>query len=94
VFDDQEVLIVINPHGVERRGGRVAVDRRLSWEGMQVVANTDPAAPANMRPGAGIGLDAWDVWHFVSLDEWLLGPSEVMVLANRPAVESAGLTWK
>ncbi len=95
VFDDQEVLVVINPHGIERRGARIVVDRRLSGNGMQVVANTDPAAPANMRPGSKIGLDATqdDVWHFVSLDQWLLGPSEVMVLANRSAVESAGLIW-
>lgn len=94
VFDDQEVLIVINPHGAERRGARVVVDKRLSWEGMQVVANTDPAAPAKMQPGDKLGLDTWDVWNFISLDQWLLGPSEVMVLANRPAIESAGLKWK
>jgi glycosidase len=94
VFDDQEVLIVINPHGVERRGGRIVVDKRLSGkEGMQVVANTDPTAPAHIKPGAKVGLDTFDVWHFVSLDQWLLGPSEVMVLANRSAVESAGLIW-
>lgn len=93
VFDDQEVLIVINLHGVERRGGRVVVDKRLSGEGMQVVANTDPAAPANMKPSARVELDTWDVWHFVNLDQWLLGPSEVLMLANRGAVESAGLKW-
>lgn len=88
VFDDQEVLIVINPHGVERRGGRVVVDKRLSGEGLQVVANTDPTAPANMKAGAQVGLDTWDVWNYVRLDQWLLGPSEVMVLANRSAVDA------
>jgi glycosidase len=93
VFDDQEVLVVVNPHGRERRGGRVVVDKRLSGEGMQVVANTDPTAPAKMKPGARVALDTWDVWNFVSLDQWQLGPSEVMILANRSAVESAGLTW-
>lgn len=94
VFDDQEVLVVINPHGLERRGARVVVDQRLSGkEGMQVVANTDPVAPAYMQPGARVELDTWDVWQFVNLDQWLLGPSEVMVLANRSAVESAGLKW-
>ena len=93
IFDDQEVLIVINPHGVERRGGRVVVDKRLSGEGMQVVANTDSAAPANMKPGVKVELNTWDARYFVSLDQWLLGPSEVMVLANRSAVESSGLTW-
>lgn len=94
VFDDQEVLIVINPHGVERRGGRVVIDKRLSFDGMQVVTNTDPSAPAKMKKGGRLGVEAWDVWSFVNLDQWLLGPSEVMVLANRSAVESAGLKWK
>jgi len=94
VFDDQEVLIVINPHGVERRGARVVVDRRLSEQGLQVMANTDPAAPAKMKAGAKLGLEAWDTWNFVSLDQGLLGPSEVVVLANKSAVESAGLKWK
>lgn len=93
VFDDQEVLVVINPHGVEGRGARVVVDHRLSPEGMQIVANTDPAAPADMRANAHVPLASWGDWHFVSLDQWLLGPSEVMVLANRSAVETAGLPW-
>jgi glycosidase len=93
VFDDQEILVVVNVHGVARRGARVAVDGRLSAEGMRVVANTDPDAPPELRPGAKLGLDSWDGWSFVHLDDWLLGPSEVLVLANRPAVESAGMKW-
>ncbi len=95
IFDDQEVLVVINPHGTEPRGARIVVDPRLSEEGMQVVTNTDPAAPENMRPGGKRKLEATEdgVWHYLSLDQWLLGPSEVMVLANRAAIESAGLTW-
>lgn len=93
VFDDQEVLVVVNVHGAARRGARIAVDGRLSAEGMQVVANTDPDAPPEFRLGAKLDLDSWDGWKFVHLDSWLLGPSEVMVLANRSAVESAGLTW-
>jgi glycosidase len=95
VYDKQEVLVVINSHGLERRGARIVIDARLSREGMQVVANTDPAAPATMRPGGRIGREVTEdtKWHYVSLDQWLLGPSEVMVLANRPAIESAGLKW-
>ena len=84
---------MINPHGTERRGGRVVVDRRLSAEGMQIVANTDPSAPANMQVGARIPIASWSGWNFVGLDQWLLGPSEVMVLANRSAVEAAVLKW-
>jgi glycosidase len=89
VFDNQEVLVVVNSHGVERRGARVVVDRRLSAQGMQVVANTDPTAPAGMRPGDWLGLASWGDWHFVNLDQWLLGPSEVMVLANDAALAAA-----
>ena len=93
LFDDQEVLIVINPHGTQRRGGRIVVDNRLSGEGMLVVAMTDPTAPEMMIPGARLNLESRDGWNFVALDQWLLGPSEVMVVANRAAVESAGMTW-
>jgi len=92
IFDDQEALIVINPHGTERRGGRVVVEGRLSCGGLQIVANTDPAAPADRKPGAKVDVETKDGWYFVCLDQWLLGPSEVMVLANREAVESAGWT--
>lgn len=35
----------------------------------------------------------WGDWRFVSLDQWLLGPSEVMVLANRSAIETARMAW-
>jgi glycosidase len=93
IFDDQEVLVVVNPHGVEPRGGRVMVDRHLSAKGMQVVVNTDPAAPVTMQPGSWLGLASWDGSYFVCLDQWLLGPSEVLVLANRSAIEASGLNW-
>ena len=93
IFDDQEVLVVINPNGVKRRGARVVVDDRLSPEGMQIVANTDPAAAADMRRDACVPVNSWGDWRFVSLDQWLLGPSEVMVLANRSAIETARMAW-
>ena len=90
IFDDQEVLIVVNAHGTERRGARVAVDGRLSaQEGMQIVANTDPTAPAGMRPGDRLEVASSGGWSFVALDQWLLGPSEVMILANQSALDAA-----
>lgn len=94
IFDDQEVLVVVSPHGVESRGGRVVIDGRLSAEGMQVVANTDPSAPTGVRPGDWLGMESSDHWRYVRLDQWLLGPSEVMVLANRSAIETAGVNWR
>ena len=93
IFDDQEVLVVINPNGVERRGARVVIDATLSGNGMQIVANTDPTAPAEMSSGACVPMSSWGDSHYVCLDQWLLGPSEVMVLANESAIETAGLAW-
>jgi glycosidase len=96
IFDKQEILVVINPHGNEGRGGRVVVDKRLSSEGMQVIANTDPKAPAEMKPGAWLKLATSGVWSFVELfsDGWLLGPSEVMVLANHAAFKGVVSPWR
>lgn len=91
IFDDQELLVVVNPHGTDRRGARVAVEGRLSArEGMQIVANTDPTAPPDMRPGARLNVASYGDWNFVALDQWLLGPSEVMVIANQSAIDAAG----
>ena len=78
----------VNSHGTEPRGGRVVIDRRLSAKGMQVVVNTDPTAPKTMQAGAWLGIDTWNEWNYVSLDQWLLGPSEGLVLANRSAVDA------
>lgn len=91
IFDDQEVLVVVNTHGVARSGGRIriVIDGRLSKDGMQVVANTDPLAPANMQVGAALPAESQAGWTTVGLDQWLLGPSEVMVLANQAAIASA-----
>lgn len=91
IFDDQEVLVVVNTHGVARSGGRIriVIDARLSKDGMQVVANTDPLAPANMQVGAAVPAESQAGWTTVGLDQWLLGPSEVMVLANQAAIASA-----
>ncbi|PYX41126.1 MAG: hypothetical protein DMG81_04510, partial [Acidobacteria bacterium] len=62
--------------------------------GMQVVANTDPSAPSETRPDARVTLESQDYWRFLRLDKSLLSASEVMLLANRSAVEAAGLTWQ
>ncbi len=53
------------------------------------VANTDPTAPAGMRAGDRLNVASYGDWRFVALDQWLLGPSEVMVLANQSALEAA-----
>jgi len=93
IYDDQEVLVVVNPHGVERRGARVVIDGNLSAEGMQVVVHTDTTAPATMQPGARVDRATFDGCSCVCLDQWLLGPSEVLVLANHSAIKAADSTW-
>ena len=89
IFDDQELLVVVNPHGTDRRGGRIVIDGRLSSGGMEIVVNTDPTAPVGMRVGKLIKVISEDRTSFVALEQWLLGPSEVIVLANASAMEAA-----
>jgi glycosidase len=88
IYDDQELLVVINSHGTDRRGGRIVVDGRLSCGCMEIVANTDPTAPVKMRFGRSVPVVSMDGLSFVALDKWLLGPSEVLVLANKSAMEA------
>jgi DNA-binding transcriptional regulator PaaX len=94
VFDDKEVLVVVNPHGTQARGARIVVDANLAADGMQVVLNTDPNAPPSLRPGAWLPQQASDVWRYLAIDRDLLPPSEVMVLANQSAIESARMKWR
>lgn len=93
IFDDQEILIVVNPHGNEARGARIVADAVLSEGGMQIVANSDPAAPAALQVGAWLPQQALGDWRYIGLDRDLIRPSEVVVLANRSAVEAAGQRW-
>jgi len=60
---------------------------------MQVVLNTDPSAPARVQRGAVVVSDLSGPLRIVRLDQSLQGPSEVLVLANRAAIEEAGLKW-
>lgn len=60
---------------------------------MQVVANEVPTAPTDRKRGAKVGVETENGWNFVSLDQWVLGPSAVIVLANWEAVEGAGTAW-
>jgi len=89
IFDDQEILVLVNPHGTEPRGAKIVVDHRLSAAGMKVILNTDPAAPPSMRTGALLDVDRVGGISCISIDRWLLGPSEVMVLGNQSAIDAA-----
>lgn len=88
ILDDEEVLCVVNGHGNQSRGGDVLVARELNSAGgnFQVVLNTAEIAasggyhgthargqllPVKMRDGAA----------YVEIRD--VGPSEVLLLANR-----------
>jgi glycosidase len=89
IFDDQEILIVINTHGNSSRGAKVLVDHRLSTDGMRVILNTDPTVPPDMQPGAFIqALHLGDI-VCIPIETRLLGPSEIMVLGNESAIKEA-----
>jgi hypothetical protein len=97
VFDDQEVLVVVNTNGVETRSGQVIIDRRLSWEegnprnGLKVVCNTDPGAPAALAANAIVPFGESGPYTFVDVET--LHPTEVLVLVSRTAEEAAGRVW-
>ena len=94
VFDDKEVLVVANPHGGQARGARIVVDANLAAKGLQVVLHTNPKAPPSLQAGSWLPQRSANGRHFVAIDQDLISPSEVMVLANRSAIESAGIKWQ
>jgi glycosidase len=93
IFDDQEVLVIINSHGVDPKQGRIIADSRLSAKGMKIVLNTDPAAPAGLTEGTIVPLSSWENLRFIDMKTSTLAASEIIILANRSAIEEAGLTW-
>jgi hypothetical protein len=88
ILDDEEALCVVNGHGTARRGGDVVVDARLNPPGaaFEVVVNSEEsaglAAPSH-RTGDRLPVRRRaDGTAFVELRD--VGPSEVVVLVNRP----------
>ena len=87
ILDDEEFLIVLNPHGTQWRGADILIDSALNPLGsvMTVVVNTAQAADTNhlidvvgsskpvKRLASGI--------HCVEVRN--LGPAEILVLVNR-----------
>lgn len=92
VFDDQEILVVTNPNGAASRSGRVVVDGKLSGSGFRVVANTQSPKDGPLAEGARLEVKNWNGTSFVDLTAGLVGPSEVLVLVNDNAWDSAHRT--
>ena len=88
ILHDEEVLVVLNPHGRETRGADILVDASLNPEGgvMTIIAcseeagnshypghNTTGSTRAVQSNGTGI--------HYIAISE--LGPSEMILLVNK-----------
>jgi glycosidase len=87
ILDDQEVLCILNTHGVDARGADVIVDASLNGPGstLTVVTNTAQAAGAPTSHPIGSTApvqQAPDGSTFVAIRD--VGPSEVLALVNRP----------
>jgi glycosidase len=87
LLDDEEALCVVNGHGTAARGGQVVVDARLNAgadAAFEVVASTAQAAGiGGPHPlGQRVPVRFRGATAFVEIAP--LGPSEVLVLVNRP----------
>ncbi|MGF1546470.1 MAG: alpha-amylase family glycosyl hydrolase [Thiotrichales bacterium] len=91
ILDDEELLCVLNPHGVEARGADILIDPNLNPAGgaLTVVLNsarTDAQAPPSGHLAVGTRVESLrdpDGTSFVCLHG--IGPSELVILANHPA---------
>jgi glycosidase len=91
ILDDEEALCIVNGHGSQRRGGDVVVDARLNRLGgpssaeLEIIANSEQAASGQggANPvGKRLPVKVRDGIAFVEIRD--IGPSEVLVLDNRP----------
>ncbi|MEB4589602.1 alpha-amylase family glycosyl hydrolase [Candidatus Thiothrix sp. Deng01] len=87
ILDDEEIVVVLNPHGVEPRGARILVDAMLNPAGgkLCVIASSEEAGSAACLGENKVGqtrevlLDGNGV-RYIEINQ--LGPSEILVLAN------------
>jgi len=90
LLDRREMLCVINGHGSQQRGGDVLIDSDLSPPNrhLQVLVNTAHVAQGSGYQGAHLSgstlpvLRRDDGTAYVEIRD--VGPSEVLVLTNRP----------
>ena len=89
ILHDEEVIVVLNPHGTETRGADVLIDAPLNPEGdtMTVVASTEETGhthyPGPNKTGSTriVRNDGKGI-HYIEIRE--VGPSEMIILVNRP----------
>jgi glycosidase len=87
ILDDEEFLIVLNPHGTQERGADIVIDRALNPAGsaLTIIVNTaQAAAPGHPFNVVGNNIPVKQLAsgiHCVEIRN--LPPSEILVLANR-----------
>lgn len=85
VFDDQEVLVVVNTNGHQARGALVLVDEDLTRAPMTVILNTADQPTAGFAEGDRVAVSE-DGQGRAWVEILALGPSEVLLLANESAI--------
>jgi glycosidase len=86
ILGDEEVLVLVNTHGEQPRGARVALDPRLVGDELIVACDTSALETADRDAcggGADVRLPVVREGGLAFVDVPPLGPSEVMVLVNR-----------
>lgn len=85
---ETEALCVVNGHGTANRGGQVVVDASLNrgasafFEGVASSAQAAASSPGPHPVGQRLPVQSRGATAFVQIEP--LGPSEVLVLVNRP----------
>lgn len=88
ILDDEECLVVLNPHGTEARGADILVDAALNSAGshLHIVMSTqqaaNPALPKNRVGDHALVHTQPGGIHFIQVRD--LGPSELLVFCNNP----------
>jgi len=88
ILDDEEALCIVNTHGEQLRGGDVVVDASLNVHdaAFRVILNTaqafDPSYAGSHGVGSSLLAKTRDGVRFLEIRD--LGPSEVLMLTNRP----------
>lgn len=88
ILDDEEIVVVLNPHGNENRGAKILVDASLNTENGEfiIVGNTEEIGDVSYAGNNMIGkaIEAHRTSSgifYIEVNQ--VGPSEVIVLSNK-----------
>jgi glycosidase len=86
IHDSEEVLVIVNTHGEQHRGGLIEVDRRLTGNQMTVACDTANLGSTGRDAsggGAHVTFPVHSAYSTSYVDVPPLGPSEVVILVNK-----------